>query len=120
MSEHIINVTTIWVQQEIQRFFEKYPEENPYKVIFSRSYFQKELLKKILSQIPNPHLVIHDREDFINYHISNQYSLEEKEKIVTLIKKNIPKILTENYQQVGEILVKERSKTNLALIWEDD
>ncbi|MDJ0661173.1 MAG: hypothetical protein QNJ42_17040 [Crocosphaera sp.] len=70
MCEHIINVTVIWVQQEIKHFFVQYPEENPYKVLFSNPYFQEELLKKILSQIPNHNVIIDDSEDLINHDIA--------------------------------------------------
>ncbi|ACB52156.1 hypothetical protein cce_2808 [Crocosphaera subtropica ATCC 51142] len=119
MSEHIINVTAILIQQEIDRFFVKYPQDNPYKILFSRPYFQKELLKKVLSQIPNHHVVIYDKHTLINHDDYDSF-IEEKRKLKALINQAVPKVLTENYQKVGEILVRERSKTNLSLIWEDD
>ncbi|WP_107670864.1 hypothetical protein [Cyanothece sp. BG0011] len=120
MSEQIINVTAILVQQEIDNFFAEYPDGNPYKILFSLPYFQQQLLHKVLSQIPNHRLMTQDKAIFFNDDTYLNASLKEKEIIDSLILKNIPKILTKNYQKVGEILVKERSKTNLSLIWEDD
>ena len=45
--------------------------------------------------------------------------LEEKLEIEHLIKKSIPAILTANQEQVGDILVGEKAKTNPCLIWDE-
>lgn len=118
MCETIINLTAILVSRELEDFFSEYHQESPFGILFSRPYFRNRLIAKILSQIPNRHVVVGDTETLANHSDYLLSCLEEKLTIEQLIKQSIPAILTANQEQVGDILVREKGKTNPCLIWD--
>jgi hypothetical protein len=120
MSETIINLTSMLVGRELDDFLAEYPPENPYPILFSLPYFRQRLIAKILSSIPNRHVVVEDIQALANQSLYLLSSLEERIKIEDLIKREIPKILIENYEKVGNELVKNRALREPTLVWEEN
>ena len=117
MSETIINLTSLLVNRELQDFLAEYSLNHPYRIVFSLPYFRQRLIAKILSQMPNRHVVMNDTQNLENDSNYLLCSLEERLTIEVLIKKTIPDILCDYYKQVEKELEKGKETRQPVWLW---
>ena len=117
MSETIVNLTSLLVNRELQNFLAEYSLKHPYRIIFSLPYFRQRLIAKILSQMPNRHVVVSDVQDLENNSDYLICSSEERFTIELLIKKTIPEIFCDNYEQIEQELAQSKETKQPVWLW---
>ena len=117
MSETIVNLTSLLVNRELQDFLAEYSLSHPYRIIFSLPYFRQRLIAKILSQMPNRHVVMSNPQNIENNSEDLICSSDEKFTIEVLIKKTIPEIFCDHHKQVEQELAKGKKTKQPVWLW---
>ncbi|WP_069791854.1 diguanylate cyclase domain-containing protein [Cyanobacterium sp. IPPAS B-1200] len=112
MSYRVFNSTLSIVQTEIDRFSENSAVEDFYQQALSLPYFRNKLVTKILNNIPNHHVLVHDQTNYVD---DNTFCIGVTEEIL-LIRKKISEYIREvvtEYQVLSVVDKKVIPKNNL-------
>jgi len=112
MSYRVFNSTLSIVQTEIDRFSDNSALDTSYQKALSLPYFRYKLITKILNNIPNHHVLIHDQNNFVD---DNTFCIGVTEEVLLIRKKiseYIPEVLTE-YQVLSIVDTKIIPENNL-------
>jgi len=117
MSYRVFNSTLSIVQTEIDYFSENYTFDHPYQQALLLPYFRHKLVAKVLNNIPNHHVLIHDQDHFVD---DTTFCIGAREEIL-LIRKKISEYILEvvtEYQVLNIVDHKFVPKNNLTPFFE--
>ena len=103
MSQEIINLTLLLVNQEFEDIIKEYPVE-PYQLAFSIPELRRRLINRILNQTPNYYTLLEDRQSLPKDLRLLYGSSAEELRMKNLIRQSIVDILRENADWVSEYL----------------
>jgi hypothetical protein len=103
MSQEIINLTLLLVNQEFEDIIKEYPVE-PYQLAFCVPELRRRLINRILNQTPNYYTLLEDRQSPPEDPRLLYSSSEEELRMKNLIRQSIVDILQENADWVAEYL----------------
>jgi hypothetical protein len=103
MSQEIINLTLLLVNQEFADIIKEYPVE-PYQLAFSVPELRRRLINRILNQTPNYYTLLEDKQSPPKDPKFLYSSSEEEMRMKNLIRQSIVDTLRENEDWVGEYL----------------
>ncbi|MDY6936797.1 MAG: hypothetical protein SWY16_03940 [Cyanobacteriota bacterium] len=66
MLPKLLNLTLLYVTQEVNQILNEYPVY-PYQKAFAKPKLRQQLIARVLSQIPNRHIVMDESEDLPQY-----------------------------------------------------
>ena len=101
MSQEIINLTLILVNQEFEDILKEYPVE-PYQLAFSIPELRRRLINCILKQTPNYYTLLKDRQSLPEDPKFLYSSSAEELRMKNLIRQSIVQTLQENANWVIE------------------
>ncbi|MGY6530162.1 MAG: diguanylate cyclase domain-containing protein [Cyanobacterium sp.] len=112
MSYRVFNSTLSIVQAEIDYFSEQHTIDHSYQQVLSLPYFRYKLVTKILNNIPNHHVLIHNKNNFVDDNTFCIGSVDEISLIREKINEYILEVVTE-YQVLSIVDKKFIPKHNL-------